>query len=404
MPTQLIAQPPRVVEVFWAPPPVAKSSILRLQQAPEGSTAAALECAVMRPQDLSLTHGHEVRLDNLQEMVESYNPAIQVATLNFDHAWGGPAHGWCDRVWLEGELFMARWVDLSQEAIDGIQSKRWFRQSGEITMHHPATAGWYFEGMALLGARAPAIWGLPPVRYEPQRFALKPGAEPPTSTTGEPVEEVTVPQESTTRAAVPAAATITHAGPAAVAPLAVPAPAAPAQPPPSTPDAATELAALQQARTELAAETHAARSERLAARRERVTGEVAAAILQLGRRVSPGMLRAGLREMLIELRAADAQPSVKLTLAKRGGGTESVDRSAYDVFLAVLAAAPEFAALDAGEIAVSDDGAALAQDDRDPATRAYHLSRGLTDERYMQQRLRRSGLPVPPPQPDVKVN
>lgn len=363
----LIAQPPSVAEVFWAAPPQGKSTHLRLQEAEGG--VVVLECAVMRPQDLSLTHGHELRLENLEEMIASYDPAIQVATLNFDHAFGGPAHGWCEKAWLDGEIFMARWLDLSGEAIDGIRSRRWFRQSGEISMHHPATGGWYFEGMALLGAKAPAIWGLPPVRLERKRYVVNAGALAPlTQVPAEEAEQEDAMKDPKKSADEPAEKE-------------------PPPPPPATPanPAALELAAIQAERTALADETKAARAERLAARRERVAAEVQRDLAALGSRLSPAMLKTGLRELLIELKAADTPLTLKFAVTA-GGKEEIVERNAYQVVLSALQAAPEFKALGAGELAglETEDGAALARDHRTAEERAFDASNGITDERALE--------------------
>ncbi|HVF61667.1 MAG TPA: hypothetical protein VNJ70_17815 [Thermoanaerobaculia bacterium] len=381
----LIVQAPSVAEVFWAAPPQEKSTHLRLQEA-EGGGVFVLECAVMRPQDLSLTHGHELRLDNLEEMIASYDLGIQVATMNFDHAWGGPAHAWCERVWLDGDIFMARWVDLSGEAVEGIRSRRWFRQSGEVTMHHPATGGWYFEGMALLGAKAPAIWGLPPVRLERKRYVVNAGAPaPPTQLAAEEAAQEDVMKDPKKPA--------DDGGVTQDPPAAPPPPVPPANP------AALELAAMQAERTALADETKAARVERLAARRERVAAEVQRDLTALGSRLTPAMLKTGLRELLIELKAADTPLTLKFAVTA-GGKEETVERNAYQVVLSALQAAPEFKALGAGELAglETEDGAALARDHRTAEERAFDASNGISDERALElQRkypvLRRAATP-----------
>ena len=52
----------------------------------EGATPAAFEAPVLRPQDLSTSHGFAIRRENLEEMAAAYDPAIEEAVLNFDDA------------------------------------------------------------------------------------------------------------------------------------------------------------------------------------------------------------------------------------------------------------------------------------------------------------------------------
>lgn len=51
--------------------------------------APALETPVLLPVDLSRSHGHDITAGRIEELAASYDPHVESATLNFDHAWGG---------------------------------------------------------------------------------------------------------------------------------------------------------------------------------------------------------------------------------------------------------------------------------------------------------------------------
>lgn len=330
--------------------------------APEvpASAGRAMECAVLRPIDLSVTHGINVTPEILQAMVDSYDPAFEAAPLNFDHAWGGPSHGWCSKLWLAGETLWSRFEQLSQEAVDAISSGRWPRRSAEISLNHHQTKAPYFLGLALLGNSAPAVPGLPAAQLLSRpitRLILIPGADgsTPAAALGTGQKENQMPDQKT---ATPAAADAT---------------ATPATPDPATPAEPVNLAAERDA---LRAEREAARAERLAARRERAEASVDKLVTELGARVTPAMLRAGLRETLIDLAAAETPAVVHLT-----ADGKPVEKPLFDTLAAILKAAPEVKVLGAAPMAAADPEG---DDTRPAATVALHERHGLSKERVAE--------------------
>jgi hypothetical protein len=125
--------------------------------------AQVLDVAALLPVDLSKSHGVDVTLKRLKEMAAAYSPALEMASLNLDHAYGGPSLGWCEALELRGTLLWARYTDLDPSVVQGIKDRRYTRQSSEFVLEHPLTGGWYFTGLALLGNARPAVPGLPPV-------------------------------------------------------------------------------------------------------------------------------------------------------------------------------------------------------------------------------------------------
>jgi hypothetical protein len=47
------------------------------------------------------------------------DPAVEMASLNLDHNWGGPSLGWCERVWLQDAALWVRYVDLDPRTASG---------------------------------------------------------------------------------------------------------------------------------------------------------------------------------------------------------------------------------------------------------------------------------------------
>ena len=297
----------------------------------------AYEAPVMKPVNLQRTHGVTIRLADLQEMVKSYDPAMEAAALNFDHAWGGPAHGWVSKLWMDGEVMWARVEKLSQEAVDGIESGQWPRRSAEFFTSHPVTNGWYFTGLALLGNSPAAIRGLGPGHLMSGRTVhiIDLGAVAP--------PETSMPNENTPTE-----------------------PVAPAEPVQLT-AAEQEVMQLRARNAELEA------GQRLAAARQQLDA--------LGGRVTPAMRRLA-EPLLVQLAAAEPK-SIQLSAAP---GLDASEVSPGEALLALLAAIPEIVPLGAPPIAgaEAEGGARLAADTRSEVERSWHARFGLTDERVLE--------------------
>lgn len=141
-----------------------------------------------------------------------------------------------------------------------------------------------------------------------------------------------------------------------------------------------DAVALVAERREVREERLALRRERLAARRERVEARVERDLDELGSRVTPAMLRTGLREALVELAAAEQPATVQLTTRREDGSQVTREHGVYEVVLAALQAAPEFSALGLGGIAGDDDpDAPHPTDHRSSEARAVCLRHGIDD-------------------------
>ncbi|HEX3130368.1 MAG TPA: hypothetical protein VH394_23730 [Thermoanaerobaculia bacterium] len=298
---------PRIItgSVLWTP---GAEHVLDLSV----GNAPVLEFPALVPVDLTESHGINITLQRLIEMAGAYDPAIEMASLNLDHNWGGPSLGWCERVWLQDAALWVRYVDLDPATVELIRSKRYTRRSAEIALSHPVTGGWYFTGCALLGNARPAIPGLPPVTLCRPQYVLTIQKETPMPENDPPAPAAQSPDNPTT----------------------------------SAPSGEVELAALRAQ----VAEGAQALSTLL---RQRAELDADRRLAQLGARVTPAMAKLA-RPLLVELLAERTPATVKL---QADPAKPAVDVSIADQILQILAAVPAVEALTAGRMADTDPAA-----------------------------------------------
>lgn len=296
---------PRIITgaVLWTP---GADHVLELA----AGDAPALEFPALVAVDLTESHGINITLQRLQEMAAVYDRAIEMASLNLDHNWGGPSLGWCERVWLQDAALWVRYIDLDPATVELVRSKRYTRRSAEIALSHPVTGGWYLTGCALLGNARPAIPGLPPVTLCRPQYVLTERKETP------------VPEDD----------------PPATPP--------PPESPPAVPSGETELAALRAQ----VAEGAQALSTLL---RQRAELDVDRRLAQLGARVTPAMAKLA-KPLLVELLAERNPATVKL---QADPAKPAVEVSIAEQVLQILAAVPAVEALTAGRMADADPAA-----------------------------------------------
>jgi hypothetical protein len=290
--------------VLWTP---GADHTLELSADPSAGVPV-LEFPALVPVDLTESHGINITLQRLAEMAGAYDPAIEMASLNLDHNWGGPSLGWCERVWLQDAALWVRYVDLDPSTVELIRSKRYTRRSAEIALSHPVTGGWYLTGCALLGNARPAIPGLPPVTLCRPQYVLTPSSR----------KESPMPEDD---------------------PPATP----PDNPTPSAPSGEAELAALRAQ----VAEGAQALSVLL---RQRAELDVDRRLALLGARVTPAMAKLA-KPLLVELLADRNPATVKLQADPTKPPAEV---SIAEQVFQVLAAVPAVEALAAGRMADTD--------------------------------------------------
>jgi hypothetical protein len=289
--------------VLWTP---AAENVIDLDASgAAGESSPILEFPALTPIDLTESHGIEITLQRLEEMAAVYNPAIEMASLNLDHNYGGPSLGWCERIWLQEGALWVRYIDLDPPTVELIRTKRYTRRSAELALNHP-TGGWYFTGCALLGNARPAVAGLPPVTLCRPQYVLTARKETPM----EPDP---------------------------------PAPPAPATPPITE----AEVASLRAQ----AAEHAQAFAEVV---RHNAQLAVEARLTKLGARITPAMARLA-KPLLVELLATRTPATVKL---QDDPAKPPADVSIAERILEILAAVPAVEALTAGRLADEEHQAA----------------------------------------------
>lgn len=131
----------------------------------EGTAATQLSnVAILRPGSYRDHGGRPVEFseEDLRAIAAAYDPQYHGATVNLDHSDSGPAlgqvtalrfdkgHLWADITglpdWFAAELAAGRWPSRSAEIWSDLDGR-----------------GPYLRGLAFLGARAPAVRGLPPL-------------------------------------------------------------------------------------------------------------------------------------------------------------------------------------------------------------------------------------------------
>lgn len=283
--------------VLWTP---AAENLIDLAVG-EGSAPPVLEFPALKPIDLTESHGIEITLARLEEMVAAYDPSIEMASLNLDHNYGGPSLGWCERLWLQDAELWVRYIDLDPNAVELVRTKRYTRRSAEIALNHPVTGGWYFTGCALLGNARPAVAGLPPVTLCRPQYVLTARKETPME---------------------------------------------PEPTPPPVP-AEAELVTLQ-------AHTEALQALNVILR-QNAEMSVEARLAKLGARLTPPMAKLA-KPLLIELLATRTPATIKL---QDDPAKPAADVSIAERILEILAAVPAVEALTAGRLADEERQAAV---------------------------------------------
>ena len=104
----------------------------------------------------------EISWEDIEQMADSYDPAVLESPVTLEHSRKGPAHGWVSDVRVIGDRLQVRFRDMS-EALKKLLKEGAYR-SRSIEMYNPfkPTGGAYLAAVTFLGAAAPAVKGLEP--------------------------------------------------------------------------------------------------------------------------------------------------------------------------------------------------------------------------------------------------
>lgn len=269
----------------------------------------------------------ELTRRELEEMAESYDPALLEAPITLEHHRQGPAHGWVAALRVKGDCLQARFKELSAELRQWLKSGAYRSRSIELYRPFEGTGRAYLAAVSFLGAAAPAVKGLAPEpsllaegETVPAVLALPAAmvlAEPPC-----PEARAALSERSIAERVLAGLRELLGA------PLSDQPPAAPDEEPASEPDLSARLASLQAELEAERAARAAAEAELAALREELARGRAEAEFEQF---------TAALEEALRQGRLLPAELKGCLCLAAR------LDQAGRRAVLAELAERPSLA-------------------------------------------------------------
>ncbi|MBN2080908.1 hypothetical protein JW859_01750 [bacterium] len=126
--------------------------------------AAYRRVAILRPGQYIADDGQPVSFSaaDLARLAENYDPHYHCAPVNIDHEEHGPALGLVGDLVFDGEYLAADLTHVPAAVADALDAGRYPGRSAEIYQDLDGR-GPYLRAVALLGARPPAVKGLPPL-------------------------------------------------------------------------------------------------------------------------------------------------------------------------------------------------------------------------------------------------
>jgi hypothetical protein len=120
--------------------------------------------AILRPGVFIDANGNSVSFtdESLQRIADNYDPAYHCAVLNLDHNETGPAQGIVSDLTWDGVHLLADLTGVPPELSQALGAGRYPCRSAEVYADLDGR-GPYLRAVALLGARPPAVKGLPPM-------------------------------------------------------------------------------------------------------------------------------------------------------------------------------------------------------------------------------------------------
>jgi len=139
---------------------------------PTANAHPAPRIPFFKPGDLTSSDGRAVTFTaaDLQEIVDNYDPALSRAPLVVGHpTMDAPAYGWAQSLSFDGELLSAEPDQVEVQFAAMVNDGRFPNRSAAIYLPNspgnPKPGKLYLKHIGFLGAAAPAIPGLPPVKF-----------------------------------------------------------------------------------------------------------------------------------------------------------------------------------------------------------------------------------------------
>ncbi len=112
-------------------------------------------------------HGNEfdITVDNLKQVVDSYNPAYHEAPIVIGHPkMNTPAYAWVEKLHLDGDVLKATFKQIDPEFSELVKNGRFKKVSASFytpdSPSNPVKGSWSLRHVGFLGAMPPAVKGL----------------------------------------------------------------------------------------------------------------------------------------------------------------------------------------------------------------------------------------------------
>lgn len=115
---------------------------------------------------------------DLDAIASDYSADRHEAPLTVDHKQDGPAYGWIRNLRRLGEKLFADFHDVHPEFAAAIKAGAFKQRSAEIYKAFAATGRPYLKAVTMLGAAAPAVKGMAPIKFADPGEAVEFDAEP----------------------------------------------------------------------------------------------------------------------------------------------------------------------------------------------------------------------------------
>lgn len=143
----------------------------------ENQPATYRRVAILKPGEFIDRSGQPAAFSaaDLARIAENYDPLYHSAPVNIDHAEHGPALGVVGDLVFDGEHLLADLSNVPSPVAADLDAGRYPFRSAEVYRDLEGR-GPYLRAVALLGARPPAVKGLPPLPAREQSVVAEPKA------------------------------------------------------------------------------------------------------------------------------------------------------------------------------------------------------------------------------------
>jgi len=106
-----------------------------------------------------------ISIEDLDDMVNSYNVRTFEAPVTKDHEQEGPAYGWVSAIKREGATLLTKFSQVSETLKNWIKTGAYKKRSAEIYKNFQGTGKKYLRAVSFLGATSEQVKGMKPIAF-----------------------------------------------------------------------------------------------------------------------------------------------------------------------------------------------------------------------------------------------